>query len=238
VEADSGPTFTAPFTVVSRSGQKIMVVREGDDPNQKQNTLVLYDNQESPVVSLVSTQAGGGVVTLSHEGVMMTAMGADTEEGHAGSNGSLYIWDHEEHRIADIYRGRSGGQGLGIYDATDDKAPRALLLVRNTVASVQLASESGDLPQVSLEASPTSNYLFVQDPSNNPIAILGELPPSKAKEGEAAMPTPRGLAVYHGNGEILAAVAQNKAENGSVSVFVNGDHKAPRAENAPAPLWR
>jgi hypothetical protein len=217
IAAGAGQTVTAPFTVVSPAGKKILQVRADPDGNM----LTFADQNEKPVAGFFHSPAGGVVQVVSPNSKATAAIGIENT-----GEGIVAAYDKSGKRIGDITAGSKGGRGLGLYDAAGNE--KLLVMVKSDSSPEVLLKNDNSHPSILLNATASGNYVDVFDSASaQPLAALGDATHQETSEKGAPPKTVhiKGLAVYGDKGTPVAAIRQNAAGKGTVAAYDSNDPK-------------
>ena len=193
--AESG-TVTAPFTVVGRGNKKILEVKESDDGAR--NLLEFYNQNNEIVAEIKSTDGGKGVIGVIDRDSFRVFM-----ETLENGDGALAVKNADGKLIADIMRGKNGGQGLGVY-SPDGELKGEVMASGDGQAQISIRQNGQKVAW--LYGGSTSTYLMVTDPVGQVVSLIGQDTHEEQAGGQTTNVQNRGLLVFdHEGAPVLMA---------------------------------
>jgi hypothetical protein len=210
---EQGHTVTAPFIVLSRSGQKLLKVEDYDHDMD----LVLYDRAGRTAAGLLANDRGGHVVINGPDEKTRGALGVDND-----GTGYLVLRDNEQRLMADISRGKKGGQGLGVYDRHGDLKLEAFATADN---EAQISLKKGPNENlITLLVGQGASTVYLRDNALQPVALLGKYTHDEnSAEGSSKSVTHRGLSIYGESGSPVIEAKLDADGDGNIKVKAGSD---------------
>jgi hypothetical protein len=218
-----GQSVTAPFTVVDQAGRKIVEIAESGD--QSKNGLFLFNKEEQEVAEMRSDAWGDGRVIVTNKNANSNDGARIVLTTSPEGDGIFAVYDRTGKSIADIYRGKSGGQGFGVYDAKGDLAVE---LGAWDDGTAQLDLRSGKQFRTFLRATEDSSFLELDHGSDGLAATwLGYEPGLETDStGQQHNTEMRGLQVFLNRGSAAAEVLSINADAGGMVKVYDGKGRA------------
>lgn len=208
-------TVTAPFVVIDRNNKKILEVTESDD--HARNLLLLYNKSEQIIAVAKSTDSGRGALGVADGEKFCVLMRVATN-----GDGAFVVMNKDNKPIADISRGRNGGQGLGFYSPSGELMGEVMATADGRA---RLSVRQNDRAIGGLYGSKTASYLALADAAGGMVALLGKPEQGAGETGGNGGPR-NGLSVYDPTGAPVVFASADDQGYGHVRVQGRKNDKA------------